>query len=48
MEPCTYFIIAIILFLISLGAATPVAAAATFAVSAIMLVSGVFAKLALR
>lgn len=44
MESCTYFIIAIILFLTSLGASAPVAASATFAVAAIMLVGGIYTK----
>ncbi len=48
MEPCTYFIIAIILFLTSFGALTPVAAMATFAVAVITLAGGLYTKFLLR
>ncbi|MGN1116411.1 MAG: hypothetical protein ACI4TH_07580 [Candidatus Ornithomonoglobus sp.] len=48
MEPYTYFIIAVILLLISLGAAAPVAASATLAVSVIMFAGGLLTKLVLR
>ena len=48
MEPCTYFIITIILFIISFGAATSVAGAASLAVAAIMLAGGLYTKFVLR
>lgn len=48
MEPCTYFIIAIILLLTSFGATAPVAASATFAVAAIMFVGGIYTKFLAR
>lgn len=44
MEPCTYFIIAVVLFLASLGAISHAAALATFAVSAAMLAGGLYTK----
>lgn len=40
--------IAIILFLTSMGAAAPVAASATFAVAAIMFIGGVYTKFLAR
>lgn len=48
MEPCTYFILAIILLLTSLGALSHTAAIATFAVSAIMLIGGIYTKFLLK
>ncbi len=48
MEPCTYFIIAVILFLTSFGALSATAAMATFAVASIMLVGGLYTKFLLR
>ena len=48
MEPYTYFIIAVILLLISFGASAPVAASATLAVSVIMFAGGLLTKLVLR
>lgn len=44
MEPCTYFVIATVLFLTSLGAMNYTAALAAFAVSAVMLVGGLYTK----
>ena len=48
MEPCTYFIIAIILFLTSLGAMSHTAALAIFAVAVISLAGGLYTKFLLR
>lgn len=48
MEPCTYFIIAILLFLTSFGALSTTAALATFAVAVISLVGGLYTKFVLR
>lgn len=48
MEPCTYFILAFTLLLISVGASAPVASAATFAVSVILFFGGVLSKLVMR
>lgn len=48
MEPCTYFIIAVILFLTSFGAISPIAAMATFAVAVITLLGGLYTKFLLR
>lgn len=48
MEPCTYFIIAIILLLTSFGAISHTAAIATFTVSAIMLMGGLYTKFLLK
>lgn len=48
METCTYFIIAVVLFLIALGATAPVAATATFAVAAVMFCGGLISKFVLR
>lgn len=48
MEPCTYFIIAAILFIISFGASAPVAALASLAVAAVMLAGGLYTKFILR
>ena len=44
MEPCTYFIIAVVLFLTSLGAIEHTAALAALTVSAVMLVGGLYTK----
>lgn len=48
MEPCTYFIIAAILFIISFGATAPIASAASLAIAAIMLAGGLYTKFVLR
>ncbi len=48
MQPCTYFIIAFILLLAALGAASSFASAASFIVSAAMFAGGIFTKLAAR
>ncbi|MBR0360241.1 MAG: hypothetical protein IIX21_03935 [Clostridia bacterium] len=48
MKPCTYFIIAVILFLTSFGALTSTAALATFAVAVITLAGGLYTKFLLR
>lgn len=48
MEPCTYFIIAIILFLTSFGALSHTAAIATFAVASIMFAGGLYTKFLLK
>lgn len=48
MEPCTYFIIAIILFLTSFGAFSHTAAIATFAVASIMFAGGLYTKFLLK
>ena len=48
MEPCTYFIVAIILFLSSFGAMTTTAALATFTVAAIVLGGGLYTKFLLK
>lgn len=48
MEPCTYFIIAVILFIISFGATAPMAATASVAIAAIMLAGGLYTKFVLR
>lgn len=48
MEPCTYFIIAIILFLTSFGALSHTAALATFAVATISLAGGIYTKFLMR
>lgn len=48
MEPCTYFIVAVILFLTSFGALSSTAAAATFAVASIVLAGGLYTKFLLR
>lgn len=48
MEACTYFIMAIVLFLTSFGAMSATAAAATFAVAVIMLGGGLYTKFMLR
>lgn len=44
MEACTYFILAIILFLTSFGALSATAAIATFSVAVIMLCGGLYTK----
>ncbi len=44
MEPCTYFTIAVVLFLTSLGAISHAAALATFSVAAVMLAGGLYTK----
>lgn len=48
MEPCTYFIIAVILFLTSFGAISSTAAIATFAVAIITLAGGLYTKFLLK
>ncbi len=48
MEPCTYFTIAIILFLTSFGALTPVAAMSTLVVAIITFLGGLYTKFLLR
>ena len=48
MEPSTYFTISAILFLISFGALTPVAAVASIAVSAITFLGGIYTKFLIR
>lgn len=48
MEPCTYFILAVILMLISLGATAPAAAMATMAVSAVLMLGGLYTKFVVR
>ncbi len=48
METCTYFLIAVVLFLIALGATGTVAASATFAVAAVMFCGGLVSKFVLR
>lgn len=48
MEPCTYFIVAIILFLASFGAISSTAALATFAVATITLAGGLYTKFLLK
>ena len=48
MEPCTYFIVAIILFLTSFGALSHTAAIATFAVASIMFAGGLYTKFLLK
>ncbi len=48
MEPCTYFIIAFILFIISFGAAIPAASLSMLAISVIMLAGGLYTKLLYR
>ncbi|MBR0366306.1 MAG: hypothetical protein IJH94_05850 [Clostridia bacterium] len=48
MQPCTYFIIATTLFIVSFGATAPIASAAALAISAIMLLGGLYTKFVLR
>lgn len=48
MEPCTYFIIAIVLFLTAFGAMSHTAALAIFAVAAISFIGGLYTKFLLR
>ena len=48
MQPCTYFLIAITLFLTSFGAMSQTAAMAIFAVAAISLAGGIYTKFLLR
>lgn len=48
MEPCTYFIIAVVLFIISFGATAPVAAASSLAAAGILFAGGLFTKFVLR
>ena len=48
MEPCTYFIIAAILFIISFGATVPAASTAMLTISLIMLAGGLYTKLLYR
>jgi hypothetical protein len=48
MEPCTYFILAVILMLISLGATAPTAAAATMAAALVLTLGGLYTKFIIR
>ena len=48
MEPCTYFIFALILMLVSMGATAPVAAMSTMAAAAILALGGIYTKFVVR
>lgn len=48
MEPCTYFILAVILMLISLGATAHTAAAATMAAAVVLTLGGLYTKFIIR
>lgn len=48
MEPCTYFILAVILMLISLGATAHTAAVATMAAALVLTLGGLYTKFIIR
>ena len=48
MEPCTYFILAVILMIISLGTTAHTAAVATMAVAVVLTLGGLYTKFIIR